>query len=762
VVGAVPLMPQTLAGRLVPAVAIALFVSLGIGAALAAGDGETGAAEVTAIHIPEARIGDRASYDLTLEGEWLYDDKVAGQPFPFLTFDWRAGTPILDDQGRLRPTDVVRIEGLAYSPHNVEFTDGAIVQGPAWLPENETAWFDPGTTSLLATGGRDRMNDTAPATNLPVPAGLASRTYDLNATYINYWTQGSGICLAGESWQGTTVHVDAPLEAGACSLGHLSHHRMTWEPLVPMGKDTIAGIDAYRFEGFNAYDGTVTVWLAAGIPFPVRYQATQENRLGWDGSDEGTGTFTLDLTGYSPGSQDRVPLEPPGPLPPPLATAPRQPWGLDETGIDHPFAASAAFRIATEQSTAVKAILATSPGAYVADTWFVDFSDPNDAHRIWYLTVTDGSTHAMVRVQQTGGAPGNDGSLWPVWGLVPQLPEEAMTYEYETEDVFQYEGENSFPRPEQLPPEWPTVQGAFDRWSWYARLPEDQPANAWGHSVRCWTGGCDEEVRIDVQAGRRFSDTRMVAVTPDLQPRAFGMDWTYSQLGFDSTGLASWFTQMDLDYDGAKVVAPTGPPAASAPREDDGPSTLLATFVPTVPQAAGATVLGLILGALYWLWPKLKAGAALGLFSRISGQDLLEHPARAQLLMIVQAEPGVHFQDLVRRSGLPNGTAVHHLGKLTKGGLVSVRALGRYTCYFPGASPSRSAVASAAVLRSDGARRVYEAIQGHPGLSGLELAGLVGLQPSTVNYHVQKLVESGLVLSSREGRALRLSPAAAS
>src|SRR5688572_18286162 len=111
-------MPQTLAGRLVPAVAIALFVSLGLGVALAAGDGV--AEDAASITVPAARIGDRASYDVTLEGAWRYDDYQAGQPFPFFSFEWRSGGLVPDREGRAVETDLVRVEGLGYNPMNMQ------------------------------------------------------------------------------------------------------------------------------------------------------------------------------------------------------------------------------------------------------------------------------------------------------------------------------------------------------------------------------------------------------------------------------------------------------------------------------------------------------------------------------------------------------------------------------------------------------------------------------------------------------------------
>src|SRR5205814_1837843 len=105
--------------------------------------------------------------------------------------------------------------------------------------------------------------------------------------------------------------------------------------------------------------------------------------------------------------------------------------------------------------------------------------------------------------------------------------------------------------------------------------------------------------------------------------------------------------------------------------------------------------------ALYWIWPKAKLLAALGLFSRLERGELLNHPARARLAQLVEANPGIHFHDLARQAGLANGSAVHHLRKLTDAGHVSLRRSGRYTCYFPGDRVEPTQAAAAPILKSD-------------------------------------------------------------
>jgi predicted transcriptional regulator len=156
----------------------------------------------------------------------------------------------------------------------------------------------------------------------------------------------------------------------------------------------------------------------------------------------------------------------------------------------------------------------------------------------------------------------------------------------------------------------------------------------------------------------------------------------------------------------------------------------------------------------------LKSGGVVGLFSRVQGSRLLDHPQRSRLVDLVNAEPGIHFQELQRRTAIANGTLVHHLRKLESGGHVVAHKSGRYTCYFPRAASPESRMA-AGVTKADGAKAVLSTIQANPGLTMQDVAARCGLQPSTVTYHVQRLHSAGLVSMERDGKFQRLQARAA-
>lgn len=162
-------------------------------------------------------------------------------------------------------------------------------------------------------------------------------------------------------------------------------------------------------------------------------------------------------------------------------------------------------------------------------------------------------------------------------------------------------------------------------------------------------------------------------------------------------------------------------------------------------------------GVLILLWPALKGLlGGIGLFSRIRREDLLEHPVRAGIMETIEADPGVHFQELVRRLGKGRGTMEHHVRKLVGSGLLVEKAERGFTCYFPKGQVDRRVMDVAPLFKADGARRVAQAVQAQPGAATMELASVLGMATSTVNYHVKRLVDAGVLDSRRDGRFVRL------
>jgi DNA-binding transcriptional ArsR family regulator len=136
-------------------------------------------------------------------------------------------------------------------------------------------------------------------------------------------------------------------------------------------------------------------------------------------------------------------------------------------------------------------------------------------------------------------------------------------------------------------------------------------------------------------------------------------------------------------------------------------------------------------------------------------EDLLEQESRKRIVEQVSAHPGTHMRELQRRLDMSAGTLEYHLHLLVREGVLAQRRQGRYTRYYMASQVGRREKDVLALLRQDIPRRLCARLLMQPGQSHGELLQHFPIAPSTLSFHLKKLVDGGLVESHREGRETR-------
>jgi DNA-binding transcriptional ArsR family regulator len=741
--------------RLLRATAVAIVTSLLLTAAagVAGGDAETPGPE--AVTIPSARLGDLGVYTATLEGDWPGGFPV-GTPFEAFRFEWRPGHDVRDADGRLTATDEV----AAWSRHYTRLERDGVVSTQEH-DSNETFLYARGTSTVVARVWDHQIEEPV-STEGPVPGmpTLLPSTGERTMNGTLHWYGLPGYCLVANAFQGTRVDARDPggFASGPCALYHGGIPDQ-WTSMRFVGFEPLAGVSAMHLQvvvegGLNAKAPSreLDLWLVDGLAYPLRvrihYNETTEVIMTDERipqfEERGPQTITLDLVAFQPGTTERGPPQEPEPVPL-LRMVDRTPWGLDEKGVDHPFPLERAYRLALEDPVFddLRTFLAQHPDAITTSASFSDFEFDGVRRLSWTLNVQDENVARSVSIDREDFRPLGEQS--------PLLGQASARYRFSSWQTFVEEGVHAQSAPRQLP----TVASAVERWRLHAS-PEVAAAgpNFWEFEFKCRSPWECSEVVATVEVGRRTF--RITSAEPD--PAGPGVrsrvESSSSRLVLVN-GTADQYWEVQHTHgertrllDSAEAPPPQLSPAAGAvaPGLHLPPGTVV---------AAGA--IGLGAGLLYWLWPVLKGTPVLGLFSRLREPELLQNPTRRRILDAVEAQPGIHFKELLRRTGLPNGSLVHHVEQLRRAGLVVARAGNGYTCYFP-RGPADGAKAGA--LKADGARKVLAAVKANPGASGLDVAHRTGLQPSTVAYHVQRLTEAGLLAGRRDGRSVRLHPTA--
>lgn len=732
------------------AVAVFLFVGGGVGFAVAAGqDGE-------ALRVPAPRPGDRATYsvakqllpDLELGGwgdirldevvyEWL-----PGRTLLDRTFTERASHPLQAtyifrwEGNEARYTKVVDHDALTGEPFHTSVSRATTSQ-TSLLP-GVIGQVGLGVDRVLQPPAHVWTTSDHYAWYMAIPCGQRSALHGLPGT-----------------------EVPDQLHLGSCGWPALH------DPVFhPVGWETLAsGERAYRFQGDTG--PLLNAWYTSGSPFPARLTSPMREIV--DPAWTIGRLFTLERTAWARGPSDY-----PAPAsaeagaasasqPPdgnPVALVPvTQPWALDDAGLggDLPIAVAYAEvekapRTGSGHGTdallglyrpqpSVREWLAAHPDGYLAEAdRYVDGDRYGEANPGWLFLWVDGPSWLgkVVSLESSAG----DESVVYLPGAAPKRLRVSDWTPSPSVGIEDYVAR--FPRRDQLPDALPAAAGVAER---FLAAHPGGGITYYGFRWTCEGPTCAGAGAL-AWAGRSTS-------TFDPNTGAMGGDAITAGLTVDKQGLALAQYHQRREADpvlglGAPAEEETPPPAPSR-------SAAGVWAAPASPAAtAGIGLLALLSGALYYAWPLLKGLPAAGLFSRLREDRLLEHPVRRRIHDAVQAEPGLHFQELARRLAVGNGALDHHLHKLVAAGLLTVRKAPGYTCYFPKAT-DRRVMDAAPSLRSGGSRLVLEAVAQKPGASSRDLASHLGLAPSTVSYHLKRLETAGLVLPGASA-GVRLTP----
>jgi DNA-binding transcriptional ArsR family regulator len=191
--------------------------------------------------------------------------------------------------------------------------------------------------------------------------------------------------------------------------------------------------------------------------------------------------------------------------------------------------------------------------------------------------------------------------------------------------------------------------------------------------------------------------------------------------------------------DGEAQAAAQGSPSPSASPSRHG-SDLLPPVPPAAVAVAGTGLLAVLVGA-----------AGMGLFSRIEGPAVLEHPTRARLMALVAERPGLtilHAQELL---GAAWGTTVHHVRRLEANGLLATVRQGPRVLLYAANTPEAKARRDLALLRNGTAREVARLVAGAPGIRTGALSASLGIGAPSASKHLSRFAAAGLVERPQAG-----------
>lgn len=124
---------------------------------------------------------------------------------------------------------------------------------------------------------------------------------------------------------------------------------------------------------------------------------------------------------------------------------------------------------------------------------------------------------------------------------------------------------------------------------------------------------------------------------------------------------------------------------------------------------------------------------------------------RSEILACVARVPGVHLRGVERATGLPLGQVLYHLDRLERMGLVVSSRDWGFRRYFVAREVDRREKKLLGALRHDVPRRMILALLERPGRTHKDLQEAAGVAGSTLSFHLQRLLATGVVQRDRHG-----------
>lgn len=216
--------------------------------------------------------------------------------------------------------------------------------------------------------------------------------------------------------------------------------------------------------------------------------------------------------------------------------------------------------------------------------------------------------------------------------------------------------------------------------------------------------------------------------------------------------------------DAAPQPLPTPQPRAAPgplPQRDDKEATAAPTETSTLSTTGleRISVDTLTLAAAAGLGLGILTLLGLALYSRIRPSATLANDTRKTIFEAVCANPGLGVQELSKTSGVSYSTTTYHLERLASAGMIVMTPEGNKLRYYQnGGNFSEAERRILPLLKNTEAARVLDAIASEPGTYRTQLAQRLGVTTTTINWHLRRLFEAGLIRETRQGRNAYLYP----
>ena len=128
-----------------------------------------------------------------------------------------------------------------------------------------------------------------------------------------------------------------------------------------------------------------------------------------------------------------------------------------------------------------------------------------------------------------------------------------------------------------------------------------------------------------------------------------------------------------------------------------------------------------------------------------------------RVLQYIVENPASHLRQIKRELNMSMGTTQYHLNLLEKQGKVSSERHNLHRYYFPIGLFEQNQRDILKILNQETAREILLIILEKKNPTQTDIADTIGLSSASVNWHIKRLIELGLILENKDGKFKRYS-----
>jgi predicted transcriptional regulator len=145
-------------------------------------------------------------------------------------------------------------------------------------------------------------------------------------------------------------------------------------------------------------------------------------------------------------------------------------------------------------------------------------------------------------------------------------------------------------------------------------------------------------------------------------------------------------------------------------------------------------------------------------YHRLSMDEVLENENRNKIIDVILENPGIHFNELLRKTNLSPGNLVWHLDILETYKVVTKKRVMNYVSYFPYYQKNPISNLELKLQKSDLTLKILKLVKKNPGTWNSLITEKLKINRKTIAYHLTKLEELDLIKMEKEGRKKKIYP----